>query len=54
MGEWRKRHNDEQCNLYIRSDIVKEIKRKRLEWASHMWRKSEAMIKTVLQGGKDL
>jgi len=35
--------------MYNRLDIVNELKRKRLEWAGHMWRKPDAMINTVLQ-----
>ncbi|KAF0762530.1 Uncharacterized protein FWK35_00006181 [Aphis craccivora] len=30
-GEWRKRYNDELHHLHNRPDIVKEIKRRRLE-----------------------
>jgi uncharacterized heparinase superfamily protein len=33
--------------MYNRPNIVKEIKRKILEWAGHVWRKPDAMIKTV-------
>ncbi|VVC35167.1 Hypothetical protein CINCED_3A018104 [Cinara cedri] len=43
------RHNEELYDLYSRLHIVKEIKRKRLEWAGHVWRKHDAMTKTVLQ-----
>jgi len=41
--EWRKRYNDELRDLYNRPDIVNEIKRKRLEWAGHVWRKPKAL-----------
>ncbi|KAE9521507.1 hypothetical protein AGLY_018106 [Aphis glycines] len=48
-GEWRKRHNEELHHLYNRPYIVKEIKRRRFEWAGHVWRKPDALTKTVLQ-----
>jgi len=48
-GEWRKRHNDELIDLYNRRGVANEIKRIRLEWAGHMWRKPEALVNTVLQ-----
>ncbi|KAF0769011.1 Uncharacterized protein FWK35_00000416 [Aphis craccivora] len=41
-GEWRKRHNKELHHLYNRPDIIGT-------WAGHVWRKPDALTKTVLQ-----
>lgn len=38
-GVWRKRHNCELEELFKRPDIAKEIKKRRLTWAGHAWRK---------------
>jgi len=38
-NEWRKLHNDELQFLFQRPNIVKEIKKRRLIWAGHAWRK---------------
>jgi hypothetical protein len=34
--EWRKRHNDELCNLYSSPNIVRVIKSRRMRWARHV------------------
>jgi hypothetical protein len=35
-GEWRKLHNGELHNLYSSSDIIRQIKSKRMRWAGHV------------------
>jgi hypothetical protein len=40
-GEWRKLHNEELCDLYSSSIIVRVIKSRRLRWAGHVARKGE-------------
>lgn len=46
--EWRIRTNEELQNLFQRSCISNEIKKRRLLWAGHAWRKKDAMINTVI------
>jgi hypothetical protein len=36
LGEWRKLHNEELYNLYASSDIMRQIKLRRVRWAGHM------------------
>jgi hypothetical protein len=38
MGEWRKLHSWELHNLYSSSDIVRQIKSRRLRWTAHVER----------------
>jgi hypothetical protein len=40
-GQWRKLHNGELHNLYLSSDIIRQIKSRRMEWAGHMARMGE-------------
>jgi hypothetical protein len=40
-GEWRKLHNGELHNLYSSSDIIRQIKSKRMRWAGHVARMGE-------------
>jgi len=47
--EWRIRTNEELQNLFQRSCISNEIKKRRLLWAGHAWRKKDAMINTVIR-----
>jgi hypothetical protein len=35
-GEWRKLHNEELHNLYSSSDIIRQIKSRRMRWAGHV------------------
>jgi hypothetical protein len=36
MGEWRKLHNEELCDLYSSPSIIRIIKLRRMRWASHV------------------
>jgi hypothetical protein len=40
-GEWRKLHNEELHNLYSSSDIVRQVKSRRMRWAGHVARMAE-------------
>jgi len=44
-NEWRRLHNDELQSLFQRPNIIKEIKKRRLVWTGHAWRKHESLIK---------
>jgi hypothetical protein len=35
-GEWRKLHNGELHNLYLSTDIIRQIKSRRMRWAGHV------------------
>jgi hypothetical protein len=35
-GEWRKLHNEELHNLYSSTNIIRQIKSRRLKWAGHV------------------
>ncbi|KAL4103878.1 hypothetical protein QTP88_019213 [Uroleucon formosanum] len=47
--EWRIRTNEELQNLFQRPCISNAIKKRRLLWAGHAWRKKDAMINTVIR-----
>jgi len=50
-GCWRPRWNNELYSLYKESNIVEDIKIRRLEWAGHIIRMEEERIsKKVLNG----
>jgi hypothetical protein len=36
MGKWRKSHSGELHNLYLSSDIIRQIKSRRIRWAGHV------------------
>jgi hypothetical protein len=36
MGEWRKLHNKELCDLYSSPSIIRIIKLRRMRWADHV------------------
>jgi hypothetical protein len=36
MGGWKKLHNEELCNLYPLSSILRMIKSRRMRWAGHL------------------
>ncbi|VVC30294.1 eIF3G, RNA recognition motif,RNA recognition motif domain,Eukaryotic translation initiation factor 3 [Cinara cedri] len=48
-NEWRKLHNEELQSLFQRPDILKEIKKRRLVWAGHAWRKHDSLIRRVIE-----
>jgi hypothetical protein len=56
-GEWRKLHDEECHNLYSSSDIIRQIKSKRMRWEGHVARMGEGRnVDRVLVGkpeGKD-
>jgi hypothetical protein len=39
--EWRKLHNGELHNLYSSTDIIRQIKSRRMSWAGHVARMGE-------------
>jgi hypothetical protein len=41
MGEWRKLHSEELHNLYSSSDIIRQVKSRRMRWADHVARMVE-------------
>jgi hypothetical protein len=41
MGEWRKLHNEELCDLYSSPSIIRIIKSMRMRWAGHVARMVE-------------
>jgi len=49
-GEWRIRKNEEIKQLYQMNDIIRETKKRRLQWAGHAWRKEGTLIRMVQCG----
>lgn len=47
IGEWRRRKNME--TLYSVSDILKVIRRRRLQWAGHAWRDQNPLLRAVIE-----
>jgi hypothetical protein len=41
VTEWRNLHNEELHNLYSSSNIIRQIKSKRMSWAGHVERLGE-------------
>jgi hypothetical protein len=41
MGEWRKFHNEELCDLYSSPSIIRIIKSRRMRWEGHVARMGE-------------
>jgi hypothetical protein len=48
-NEWRKLHNDELQSLFQRPDVLKEIKKRWLVWAGHVWRNHDSLIRRVIE-----
>jgi hypothetical protein len=40
-GEWRKLHIEELHNLYSSTDIIRQVKSRRMRWAGHVARMGE-------------
>jgi hypothetical protein len=40
-GEWRKLHSEELHNLYSSTDIIRQVKSRRMRWAGHVSRVGE-------------
>jgi hypothetical protein len=40
-GEWRRLHSGELHNLYSSTDIIRQIKSRRMRWAGHVARMAE-------------
>jgi hypothetical protein len=40
-GEWRKLHSEELHNLYSSTDIIRQVKSRRMRWAGHVARMGE-------------
>jgi hypothetical protein len=43
-GEWRKLHNEELHILYSSTDIIRQIKSRRMRWAGHVARMGEECV----------
>ncbi|XP_050431103.1 uncharacterized protein LOC126839731 [Adelges cooleyi] len=44
-GEWRIRKKEELKQLYQMPDIIRETKKRRLQWVGHAWRKEGTLIR---------
>jgi hypothetical protein len=55
MGEWRKLHSGELHNLYSSSDIIRQVKSRRMRWAGYVARMGEErkMCKVLLGSPKE-
>jgi hypothetical protein len=50
-GEWRKLHNEELHILYSFSNVIRQIKSRRMRWAGHLARMGEERnVYKVLKG----
>jgi hypothetical protein len=38
-GDWRKLYNEELLNLYLSSDIIRQLKSRRMGWVRHVARR---------------
>jgi hypothetical protein len=36
VGSWIRLHNEQLCNLYTSSNIIRVIKSRRMRWAGHV------------------
>jgi hypothetical protein len=51
MGEWRKLHNEELHKLYSSSNIIRQIRARRMRWVGHVARLGEeGKVYSVLVG----
>ncbi|KAL4149355.1 hypothetical protein QTP88_003317 [Uroleucon formosanum] len=48
-GEKRKRHNKELEEMFQRPNIVNEIRKRRLTWAGHAWRRVGYIVRTIVE-----
>ncbi|VVC41710.1 Hypothetical protein CINCED_3A000240 [Cinara cedri] len=48
-GKWHKRQNCELEELFKRPDIAKEIKKKRLTWTGHAWKKIGSIVRKTIK-----
>lgn len=46
---WKKTHNEKQNELFQRSDIIKEIPKRRLNWVGHACRKQGSLVRTAIK-----
>jgi hypothetical protein len=52
MGEWRKLHNEELCDLYSLPSIIRITKKRRMRWAGHVARMGGEEQHIYIIGGK--
>jgi len=50
LGVFERRKNKDLQRLYNKPNICKILNSKRLEWAGHVWRAEECLIRKVLDG----
>jgi hypothetical protein len=48
-NEWKKLHNVELQRLFQRPSIVREIAKRKLSWARHVWHKQGTLVKWVIE-----
>jgi len=48
-NEWRKCHNEELEELFQRPNIANEIKKRKLSWAGHAWRRVGSIVRTTIE-----
>jgi len=48
-NDWKIRKNGELESLNQKPNIVKAIRNKRLQWAGHVWRNQNPLLRTVLE-----
>jgi hypothetical protein len=47
-GDWRKLQNEELHNFYSSSDIIRQVKSRRMRWAGHVARMGERKVYKVV------
>jgi hypothetical protein len=48
MGEWRKLHNEELHILYSSSDIIRQVKSRRMRWVGHVAGEERKVYKVLV------